>query len=103
MMIFIPRHPRATLQDMGFIPGMLSEFDPRPAKEQLDSGYQHGGGWFPFEKFKMDNKENLIYPDDPPQRPIAELRLRNERIVLYENDWVAIIQSDGSFEVCRMD
>jgi len=97
----IPRHPRATLEHWGYIPGWLSEKDPRPAREQLDTGYI--SGWHPFEGFSMNSQEALCYPGDPPQHPLAEIRLRDERIILYPSSWVAIVQKDGSFEVCRMD
>jgi|SRR5215471_1888501 len=97
----IPRDPRATLEHWGYIPLWLSDDDPRPAKEQLNSGYV--SGWRPFKGFTMNAQEALVYPGDPPQRPIAEIKLREERIILYPSAWVAIIQPDGSFEVCRMD
>lgn len=96
-------HPSATIDHLGLIPMMLSEHNPAPAKEQLHNGYAHGGGWHPFIGFKLLDNDSLAYPGDPPQRPIAEMILRNERVVLYEHAWVAIIQSDRSFEVCRMD
>jgi hypothetical protein len=35
--------------------------------------------------------------------PIAEIRLRAERILIYESDFVAIVQPDRSFEVRRID
>lgn len=103
MIRFIARDPRATIEHMGLIPLMLSTADPRPAREQLDSAYGHGGGWQPMPNFKMTKDENLVYPGDPPTKPFAELQLRDERVVLYEHEWVAIIQRDGSFEVSRMD
>ena len=102
-MLFIPIHPRATLAHMGRIPDMLSDFDPRPAKEQLDAGYQHGGGWRSLPKVKLLPDGRLKFPGDRPFRPIAEIRLREERIVLYEAGLVAVVQSDGSFEISRMD
>lgn len=102
-MIFIARDPRATLEHMGFIPSFLSDDDPRSAKEQLNEGYAFAGGWDPFKGHTMDDNENLHYPGDPPQKPLCELRLRDERIVLYPHAWVAIIQPDKSFEICRMD
>jgi hypothetical protein len=89
--------------DLGLLPQMLNSSDPRPAREQLDSGYRHGGGWDPFPGFKLSNNDNLLYPGDPPTRPVASTKLRDETIVLYEHEWVAIIQPDRSFEVCRMD
>ena len=97
------KHPKATMEHLGYIPDFLSESDPRSAREQLDSGYRHAGGWQPFQGFKMSSAGELLYPGDPPTRLIAETKLRGETIRLYEHSWVAVIQSDGSFEVCRMD
>jgi hypothetical protein len=34
---------------------------------------------------------------------MAECRLREERVILHEASWVAVVQPDGSFEVARMD
>jgi len=42
-------------------------------------------------------------PGDPPFKPLAQAKLRDELIVLYEADFVAVIQPDRSFEVARMD
>jgi hypothetical protein len=103
MMIFVPRDPHATLEQMGFIPGFLDETDPRHACEQIDERYNYGGGWEPWPGFTMIEGERLKYPGDPPLAPICELRMRDERIVLYPASIVAIIQPDGSFEVCRLD
>jgi hypothetical protein len=89
--------------NLGLLPGMLNSNDPRPAREQLDSGYAQGGGWNPFPGFKLTENNNLLYPGDPPTRPVAVTHLRDELIILYEHEWVAIIQPDRSFEVCRMD
>jgi hypothetical protein len=90
--------------DLGFLPDMLSEADPTPAREQLDRGYRHGGGWQPFNGFRLLANGCLKYAgDDPPIKPLAMTRLRHELIVLYEHDWVLIQQPDKSFEVCRMD
>ena len=38
-----------------------------------------------------------------PAMVLAVTRLRDETILLYEMDWVAVIQPDGAFEVSRMD
>jgi hypothetical protein len=96
-------HSAMTMDHLGLIPDMLSEYDERPAKEQLDTGYMHGGGWRPFKGFKMRKDKALIYPNDPPMMPLALTNLRNEVIIFYQHSWVAIVQLDGSFEVCRMD
>ncbi len=102
-MNIIFHHPKATAEHLGLIPMFLSDDDPRPAKEQLHENYAHGGGWHPFNGFKLQADDSLTYPGDPPQRPIAEMVLRDERVVLYPHAWVAIIQPDRSYEVCRMD
>jgi len=95
--------PRIGPEHLGLLPGMLSERDPRPAREQLDANYQHGGGWQPFPGFKLHRDNSLSYPGDPPTKPLAMTMLRDELIVFYQYSWVAIIQPDRSFEVCRMD
>jgi hypothetical protein len=96
-------HPKATMDHVGIIPDMIRESDPRPAREQLHTGYSHGGGWHPFNGFTLNANDTLSYPGDPPVIPLAEIRLREERIVIYRHAWVAIIQPNRSFEVCRMD
>jgi hypothetical protein len=88
---------------LGYLPQMFDERDPRPAREQVDANYGHGGGWEPFQGFTMLPNGNLSYPGDPPTALLAEARLRDEVIRFYEHSWVAIIQPDGSFEICRMD
>src|SRR5262245_29610718 len=104
MMIFVPRDPDATLEHMGFIPSFLDDADPRPASEQINERYVHGG-WDPWmsDRFRMLDGDCLKFPGDPLLAPICELRMRDERIVLYPASIVAIIQPDGSFEVCRLD
>src|SRR5882724_11130740 len=96
--------PDVTLEDLGRIYGMLDLTNPAPARDQLNANYQHGGGWRPFDdKFTLGDDDSLGYPDDEPLHPIAEIRLRAERIIIYESNFVAIVQPDRSFEVCRMD
>lgn len=97
-------HSRISPEALGYIPGWLDINDPRPAREQLNSGYAFGG-WQPFEGFKLSEGEYpyLTYPGDPPTIPIGATKLRDEQIIMYQHAWVAIIQKDRSFEVCRMD
>jgi hypothetical protein len=96
-------HPRATAEHIGEIPHWLSADDPRPAATQLHRCYSHGGGWKPFFGFTLTENNNLKYPGDPPLCPIAEMRLRDELILIYRHSWVAVIQPDRTFEICRMD
>ena len=101
----IMRHPRATIEMAGFIPAWLSDENPKSPKQQLHDGYKFGG-WDPFKGFtKLDDKDRLHYPGDPPQAPIIEWRFDNhpQRVLLYKYSWVAVVEPDGTFEVCRMD
>lgn len=102
-MIWIAKHPQATIEMLGFLPEFLSDEDPRPAREQIDANYSHGGGWVPFKGFEMLPNGNLKYPEDPEVELIAETRLRDETIRFYNYAWLVIIQLDGSWEVARID
>lgn len=89
---------------VGFIPEFFSEDNPASAKEQIHRAYAHGGGWNPFQGFKMsDDKMRIMYPGDPAFNAIATARMRDETIILYEHEWLAIIQPDGSHEIARID
>jgi hypothetical protein len=94
-------HPDVTPEHLGFIPSFLDPDDERPAAEQFDARYQ--SGWRPQTKFVLLADNRLKYPGDPPIRPLAVTKLRDEVIVLYEHEVVAVIQPDRSFEACRMD
>lgn len=95
-------HPRATMEHLGYIPDWISESNPKSAKEQLNDGYQFGG-FRPFKGFELNDDNSLSFPGDPLQIPIASCQLRDELITIYQSSWVAVIQLDRSFEVCRMD
>jgi hypothetical protein len=95
---------------LGILPTFLSDEDPRPAVEQLNANYAHGGGWHDFKGFTYhDGKEDgdcrarLEYPDDPPMREVGRTLLRDELIIVFEYSWVAVVQRDGSYRVARMD
>jgi hypothetical protein len=88
---------------LGFLPEMFSAHDPRPAKEQLEENYNYGGGWYPFRGFTLLDDGTLTHPGDPSMKPLFIAQFRDETIYLYEASWVAIVQSDRSFEVSRMD
>ena len=93
--------PGVTLQTLGALPDMLDANDPAPAREQLDRGYQHGfrglSGWY------LGADDVLHFPGDRPYRPLAEMRMRDEKILIFEGSFVAVIAPDRSFEVARMD
>ena len=96
-------HPRCTWDHVGMICKWLSPLNPCSARDQLNQAYSHGGGWQPFAGFTLGADNSLNYPGDPPLKPIAKMRLRDELITQYDHAWVAIIQRDRSFEACRMD
>jgi hypothetical protein len=77
--------------------------DPRPAAEQINEKYAHGGGWNPIPRFTMEADGTLRYPGVPPLPVLAEAIFRNELIRFYDHAWVAIMQPGGAFEVSRMD
>lgn len=91
-------------EQLGLLPFFIDPQDPRPAREQLDANYQHGGGWQPIEGFtRKKGTGDLCFPGDPPLSMIAFMRLRDERVEFYPHAFVAIVQKNGSFEVARMD
>lgn len=95
-------HPRANPDMLGYVPAFLSDADPRPAREQFHERYEFGG-WRPNRGFTLGAGDTLLYPEDPPLVPIAQRRLRDERIVMYPSAILAVFQSDGSFEAARLD
>lgn len=92
-----------TAADLGYLPGMLNDEDPRPAREQLDDAYPGSSHWRSDPKFTLNAEDRLCYPGDPPQAPVAMTWLRDEQIILYPQDFVVIRQKDGSFLFQRMD
>jgi hypothetical protein len=101
MVTFELLDPRMTQEHLGYIPEFLSDRDPRPAKEQIDANYV--SGWNSFKGHRLNADNSLSYPGDPPQKPLAQYKLRDELIVFYPSSWVAIIQPDRSFDVARLD
>lgn len=96
---------RVSIFDLiGFLPEILQDSDPRPAKDQLNERYSHGGGYQPFDGFKLiDDAHTIQYPDDPPYKPLAGsyLPLSKEHLYLYPNAWLRIVQADGSWTITR--
>lgn len=117
MLIFKFLHPQATPDMLGLIPAFFVDTDPRPAVDQINERYAHGGGWFDLkvgEKgFTHDEQGSLLFPEDPPLPALAEAWLHKthvpgsnpppERIVIHVHGFVAIHQPDGSFRVGRLD
>jgi hypothetical protein len=104
MIEFALLHPRVDPDVVGFLPTFFSERDQRPAREQIDTAYAHGGGWRPQPGFNFNQHTfTMQYPGDPVFLPLARAYLRDELIILYEHEYLAIIQPDGSFEIGRVN
>lgn len=103
MIVFQSLSPYFQQEDLGLIPFFLSNLDLRSAKEQIEANYAHGGGWNPQTEFEMISGNRLKYPGDPIMKPLAKAQLREETIFFYEHAYLAIVQTDGSFEAARVD
>lgn len=92
------------LVDLGFLPRLIGEDDPRPIREQIDDKYRYGGGWKPMRGWTFDKwTSTLKFPGDPVMRPLAAAQLRDEEIFLYRYSFLCVVQPNGSFEVSRVD
>ena len=101
----------------GMLPMFLDAKDPRGAVAQLHESYAHGGGWQPFKGFTLAKADRnalgvfrpggqflqLEYPEDPPMMEISRGHLREEVIVLFQYNWVAVVQPSGEYEIARID
>ena len=100
----LPKHRIADF--LGYLPDIVLAIDPRPIKEQVEERYAHGGGYFPYGKgnwtFNPERK-TIKYPGDPTFMPIAELKVRDELFIVYENAICCVLQKDGTFDIIRMD
>lgn len=110
---------RCTPDHLGLIPDFFLDSDPRPAVEQINDRYRHGGGWYDLKVgrggFKLLANGALKYPEDPALPALAEATLHGaenrvypdgverERIVIHTGGFVSIHQPDGSFRVARLD
>lgn len=97
------------MRSAGLLPSFFSPKDPRPASEQLNDAYAHGGGFLPFKGFILGhdwqnvNYASIHYPLDPPMWEVSRATLREETLILFEGAWLAIVQPDGSNVICRVD
>lgn len=104
-MIWIQRHPLATQEMLGYIPMFLDDNDKRPAKEQINDNYRHGGGWRSLDGLTM-HPDKLVDPNDGNPFDFVllwESELNDEILRFYNGSMLAVIQPDGSFEVTRID
>lgn len=92
---------------LGLIPAIICAEDSRPVKEQIKTGYAHGGGYNPMSGFILVHKEGgtatLRYPGDPAFKEWGRAQIGEELVIVFDCGFVAIVQSDNTFEVTRMD
>jgi hypothetical protein len=101
-MIYVGLDRRFDMEQLGYLPGFLSEDDPRPAAEQYDNNYV--GGWRPQPGWEYAPATmRARYPGDPPLYPFAMTMLRDERVLFYPHAYVLVLQPDDTFEMARMD
>ena len=94
------------MEVVGLIPAFLDELDPRSAIEQIDQNYQHGGGWRDMDGtiFERESGEYVYcYPDDPPFQELSRAYFRDELLVFFDCQLLAVIQKDGSYRISRID
>ena len=112
-------HPDTRPHHLGMLPGWFNPNDERPAREQANAGYLNTAGctYNPQAGFTLQKNEKGHYaiqygtgepdedgdPADPPLQELARAELRDELIVLFECEYVGIIQKDQSFVVARCD
>jgi hypothetical protein len=114
-MIWMLMHPQAEATHLGFVPQFFDDEDPRPASEQLEERYAHGGGWHPFGRGQWRVRQSdgaLIFPGSPedgepdevyPLIAVSALPLSGERLFFYTSALLAVAKDDDSFEVTRVD
>lgn len=103
--VWVALDPRMSPHELGFLPDIIRAEDPRPVKEQLATNYAHGGGYRPFDGFKLDRKTMVLkYPGDPPFKPIAFAQINAEKVFFYrQGAWLLIMQPDDTWVVTRVD
>jgi hypothetical protein len=115
-MYWLQLHPAAVVDHLGAISDFIDYEDARPAAEQINENYEHGGGWNHQEGFTLNpdaTRRNLpsyslqfeagSIDADPPLVPLWATNLRDELVIVYEYGYTAIFQPDNSFQVSRLD
>jgi len=92
--------PFSDMERAGLLPTLFSEDDPRPAYEQLPANYKFDVTLSRFTLTGNGTKDwRLRYPGNLPLEPVSFAMLRGVALVLFEDNWLAIIQPDGAYKV----
>lgn len=104
----------------GLLPVILRAEDARPAWEQLQERYAHGGGYMPVRgnwslSVRPSGLWRLGFPGDPPYKEVSRTYLPKSRelLVLFECSFMVIVEcpsasftwddEPGPFVVVRVD
>ena len=102
-------------ETIGVLPMILMSNDPRPVKDQLDDRYSHGGGYsvspgnWKYIPAEGENEATLQYTStsgeesDEALREMARTQIHDETCILFDYQFMAIVQPDASFVVVRVD
>jgi hypothetical protein len=87
--------PGFTLEQFGELPSYLDETDERPAVEQF------GKRWCPIDElFWLDG--SALHSNGGVHEVLGAIHLRHELVMVFEDELVAVVQSDRSMEVSRI-
>lgn len=99
--------------DIGFLDQIFLKGDARTAAEQINDRYAHGGGYFPARHdgwLVKNGGEAIVYPvpedegGDEVYNAIATTTLDNgQKVTLYPSGWVLIMETNGEWNLTRMD
>jgi hypothetical protein len=107
-------HDKATPDHLGLIPSFLDASSDKSLADQLNDGYQHGGG-YPNRGWSSSpgrpgpwrydaEKHTLNYPGDPPFTALWRMSKGDEELIVFGSAIVMVRdRKTGSFVVGRMD
>lgn len=96
--------PVSVVRALGYIPDFLLSDDPRPIREQLTERYGFGELNDGMSDLAKITPEGIMqYPEDPELYPLARATHGSETLWVYPHAIIAIVQSDGSLFMSRID
>ena len=100
----------------GLLPAIFLQSDPRPAAEQLNDRYAHGGGFMPTPDgaawtylsgepaaLTWRDLDDQDYVEDFAEVSRAQLPLTGETLILFDAAMLVIAKQDGSYQLTRVD
>jgi hypothetical protein len=87
---------RPGVRGFGELPSLLDDTDTRPGAEQF------GARWQPIVEQTFRLEGSALHGGGVAHELLGAVRLPNEMVMLFENNLVAIVESDRSFKVSRI-